>query len=53
MVTVWMMSPKMATVGLLKMRVFLNKGYGVIFSAHDVTNKFLSHDSNYIIDVFM
>ena len=53
MVTILMMPPKMATVGLLKMRVFWNKGYDVIFSAHDVTNKFLSNDSNYIIDVFM
>ena len=53
MVTILMMSAKMATLGLLKISAFWNKGYDVIISAHDVTNKFLSHDSNYIIDVVM
>ena len=43
----------MATLGLLKIRVFWSKGYGVIISVHDVTKKFLSRDSNYIIDVVM
>ena len=50
-VTIWMMSAKMATPVLLKMKVFWKKGYDVIISDHDVTNKILSHDSNYIIDV--
>ena len=53
MVTILMMSAKMATLGLLKIKRFWNKGYDVIISAHEVTNKFLSHDSNYIIDVVM
>ena len=48
-----MMSAKMATPGLLKIKVFWNKGYDVIISVHDVTNKILSRDSNYIVDVFM
>ena len=48
-----MMSAKMATAGLLKITVFRNKGYDVIISVDDVTNKMLSHDSNYIIDLFM
>ena len=48
-----MMSAKMATPGLLKTTVFWNKGYDVIIFVHDVTNKFLSRDSNYIIDVVM
>ena len=48
-----MMSAKMATPGLLKITVFWNKGYDVIISVHDVTNKILSRDSNYIIDVVM
>ena len=48
-----MMSAKMATPGLLKITVFWNKGYDVIISVNDVTNKTLSHDSNYIVDVFM
>ena len=53
MVTILMMSAKTATLGLLKIKVFWNKGYDVIISAHDVTNKLLSHDSNYIINVVM
>ena len=53
MVTILMMSKKMATPGLHKIRVFWKKRYGVIVSVHDVTNKFLSLDSNYIIDVAM
>ena len=43
----------MATPGLLKIKVFWNKGYDVIISYHDVTNKILSRDSNYIVDVTM
>ena len=43
----------MATLGLLKIKVFSNKGYDVILSAHDVVNKILSHDSNYIVNVVM
>ena len=53
MVTILMMPAKMAFLGLLKIRVFWNKGYDVKISGHDVTSKFLSHDSNYIIDVVM
>ena len=48
-----MMSAKMATTGLVKIRVFWKKGYDVIISVYDVINKILSHDSNYIVDVFM
>ena len=47
------MSAKMATPGLLKIKVFWNKGYDVIISVHDVINKILSRDSNYIVDVVM
>ena len=47
------MSAKMATLGLLKITVFWNKDYDVIISVDDVTNTFLSGDSNYIVDVFM
>ena len=53
MVTILMISAKMATPGFLKIRDFWNRGYDVIINAYDVTNKFLSHDSNYIIDVVM
>ena len=46
------MSLKMATPGLLKITVFLNKGYDVVISVDDVTKKVLSRDSNYIVDMF-
>ena len=48
-----MMSAKMATPDLLKITVFWNKGYDVIISGVDFTNKILSRDSNYIVDVFI
>ena len=47
------MSAKMATPDFLKIKAFQNKGYGVIIYVHDVTNKMLSRDSNYIVDVVM
>ena len=34
-----------------KIKVFWNKGYGVIISAYEATNKILSYDSVYIINV--
>ena len=40
MVTIWMMLAKLATPGLLKIRVFWKKGYDVIIPVHDLTNKF-------------
>ena len=43
----------MAASGLLKIRVFWNKSYHTKVSVDDVTNKNLSRDSNYIVDVFM
>ena len=47
------MSAKIATPDLLKITVFWNKGYDVIISVDDVTNKILSRDSNYVADAFM
>ena len=46
MVTILMVWTKMASPSLLKINVFLNKVYDVIIFVHDVTNKFLSRDSN-------
>ena len=43
----------MATPAFLKVKFFWNKGYDVINSAHAVTNKILSRDSNYIVYVVM
>ena len=53
MVKIFMISAKMATLALLKIKVFWNKGYYVICYVYDVTSKTLSHDSNYIMDVVM
>ena len=53
MLAVLMMSAKLATLGLLKIRVFWNKSFNAIISAHEINNKNLSCDSNYIVDVFM
>ena len=52
-VTILTMSAKMATLGLIKVMVFWNKGYGVITSVCDVINKILSGNSNYTLDVVM
>ena len=48
-----MMAAKMAAPALLKIKVFWNKGYYVIYYVYDVTNKILSHESNYIVDGVM
>ena len=48
-----MISAKMAAPGLIEKTVVWNKGYDVIISVDDVTNKILSRDSNYIVDVFL
>ena len=53
MIKILMMSAKIATAALLKIKIFSNKGYYVIYFVYDVTNKILSHDSNYIMDVVM
>ena len=53
MVTILMMSAEMATPDLLKIKVFWKKGYDVILSVHDVTNKILSPNSNYNVNVVM
>ena len=53
MVTTLMMSTKIATPGLLKVKLFLNKGYDDLISVHNVTKKVLSRDSNYIVDMVM
>ena len=51
MITILMVSAKLATLGLLKVKILCNKGYYVIIFVYDVTNKILSRDSNYIADV--
>ena len=46
---------KTATLVLLKLKMFLNKGYNVIisFSVHDVTNKSLSCDQSLVTLAFL
>ena len=53
MVTTLMISAKMSALGLLKIKVLWNRGYDVIISVHDVTNKILSRDVNYTVDMVM
>ena len=53
MVTILMISAKMATPSLRKIKVFSKKGYDVKIYVNDVTNKTLSRDSNYTVDVVM
>ena len=53
MFAILMTSAKLATLPLLKRKVSQNKSYVVIISVHGATNKILSRDSNYIIDVVM
>ena len=53
MVSILMMSAKLATPDLLEIKVFSNKSCDVITFALDVTKKNLSLDSNYIVDVVM
>ena len=48
MIAILMMSAKLATPGLLKIKAFWNKVYDVIISLHETTNKISSLDSNYI-----
>ena len=47
------MSAKLATQSLRKVKVTWTKSYDVTISVHDVTNKILSCDSNYIVDVII
>ena len=43
----------MSAPGLVILKVIWDKGYYVIYFVYDVTNKILSHDSNYIVDAVM
>ena len=47
------MSAKMTTQGLLKIMAFSNKGCYVTYSVYYVTNKMLSHESDYIVDMVL
>ena len=47
------MASKLATLGLLKIKVFWNKGYDIMIITHDVPHKLLSGVSVYVVDVVM
>ena len=51
MVAILIMSAKLATLGLLKINLFWNKGYDVIIFLPVLTKNFFSSDSTYIVDV--
>ena len=53
MVTILMVSTKMATLGLVTIKIFSKKRYDVIISVHDIIKKTLSDDSNHVIDMVM
>ena len=53
MVAILMMSGKLASLGLLKVKLFWSKGYGFIIFAHEVTKQIFTPGSNYIADVVM
>ena len=46
-----MMSAKLATPDLLKIKTFQIKDYDIIILDYDVTNKILLRELNYIVDV--
>ena len=48
-----MMPAKLATLSPYKITVFWNKGYDIIISVHYATNKYLSHESNFIVDLVL
>ena len=50
MITILMLA-KILTLDLVKIKVVWGKGYDLIISVCDVTNKVLSHNSNYVVDV--
>ena len=41
MVTILLMSAKLATPGLLKIKIFRNKGYGIIICDYNLMKKIL------------
>ena len=45
------MLAKIATGGLLKLKLFWSKSYDIMIYVYDVTNEVLSRYSNYIIDM--
>ena len=53
MVTILIKSVKMATLGLLKTKIFRTKRYNVVVSVYETANRISSRDPNYIADMIM
>ena len=53
MVSILMMTAKLATLGLLKIKLFWNKSYDVIISVPDIINKILSRDQCFVALAFI
>ena len=53
MVTILMIPGKLAALGLLKIKIFRNKGCDAIITEYDFTNQILSHESSYTRNVVM
>ena len=53
MIAILMLSANLDTPDILKIKLFLNKVYDVIYYVHDFTNKTFSRDRNYIVDTIM
>ena len=51
--TILMMSAKLVTPGLFKIKIFRNKGYDDMIPDYDATSNISLPDSNYIVDVVM
>ena len=52
MIAILMFSANLDTPDILKIKLFLNKVYDVIYYVHDVTNKIFTR-GNYIVDTIM
>ena len=53
MVTILIMSAKMVTLSLLKIKLLWNNCYDAMIFVYDVINKILSRESNCIVDLVM
>ena len=53
MVIIWIISAKGVILGLLKIKIFENKGCDIVISFYDVICKILGPESNYILNVVM
>ena len=53
MVEIFIMSAELASLSLLKRKVFWNKGYDDTISVNNINNKVFSRDSNHIVRMVM